>query len=85
MTSTVRLKHNDKMKLDTFLKSANLDDEAFGAQIQRDRTTVYRLRTGKRAPDWDTVIKIREATGGKVSAEDWLETILQKREAEDAA
>ena len=76
---------NARMKLEAYLKSADLDDEAFGALISRDRTTVYRLRLGRTKPDWDTVIKIREATDGKVSAEDWLETILQKREAEDAA
>jgi hypothetical protein len=73
------------MKLDAYLLSSGHDDETFGALIGRDRTTVYRLRIGKTKPDWNTVIAIREATGGRVSAEDWLEAIVAKKAEGEAA
>ena len=73
--------HITGMKLDAYMKAQELDDAAFAARIGRDRTTVYRLRAGITKPDWDTVIKIREETEGRVSAEDWLEAIMANQPA----
>lgn len=65
--------HITGMKLDDYLSREKLTDEAFGSLIGRNQSTVYRLRKGVTKPDWDTVARIIAATGGAVSADDFLQ------------
>ena len=72
------------MKLDQYMTLRKLDDASFAKLIQRDRTTVYRLRTGKCLPDWATVAAISKETEGAVTANDFVpdEPALQSEAAQ---
>jgi transcriptional regulator with XRE-family HTH domain len=60
------------MTLREYLETKKLSDGKFAAMIGRDRTTVLRLRLGRRRPDWETIAVIAEATGGLVTANDFV-------------
>jgi len=64
--------HNSNMKLQAYLAEHRLDDLQFATAIGRDRSTVYRLRTGRTRPDWQTIAAIVEATKGEVTADDFM-------------
>jgi transcriptional regulator with XRE-family HTH domain len=64
--------HNADMKLQAYLAEHRLDDLQFATVIGRDRSTVYRLRTGRTRPDWQTIAAIVEATKGAVTADDFM-------------
>jgi DNA-binding transcriptional regulator YdaS (Cro superfamily) len=69
------------MQLGEYLKLAAIRDDAFAALIGRDRSTVNRIRRGEIKPDWDTVARIQEATGGAVTAMDFVPAAPELREA----
>lgn len=60
------------MKLIDYMKDKGLTDAAFGAKVGVDRATVSRWRRGVFRPDWDIIEKIEEATGGMVTAKDFV-------------
>jgi transcriptional regulator with XRE-family HTH domain len=62
------------MKLANYMKKENLTDKAFAAQLEMTRTTVSRFRRDKAKPSRQAIIRIAEATKGKVRFQDWLET-----------
>ena len=59
------------MKLETYLFEKQLTDTAFAAVIGVKSETVRRYRIGTRIPDRDAMIKIVNATEGKVRADDF--------------
>lgn len=61
------------MKLSEYLHENKISDLAFAERIKRDPVTVWRLRTERTRPDWPTVEKIIEETGGAVTANDFLQ------------
>lgn len=63
------------MKLDTYLKEHGLSDGDFAAEVGRDRTTVLRWRRDDARPDWPALQKVLEATGGKVTPNDFLPSL----------
>jgi hypothetical protein len=60
------------MKLADYLIKHSLSDPEFGALIDRNRTTVMRLREETTRPDWDTLQRIVAATDGAVTPNDFL-------------
>lgn len=49
----------------------NLDDEAVAAAIKCSRVSVSRWRRRLVRPDWDQIAKLREWSGGLVTADDF--------------
>ena len=72
------------MTLDQYLTDAKITDAAFAVLIDRDPATVSRLKRGLTKPDWITLDRIREATGGLVMPNDFLPAD-ENASAEDAA
>lgn len=64
--------HIRHMTLDDYLSDRNLTDTAFGAQIGRSQSAISRLRRGLTKPDWETLERIKDATSGAVTPNDFL-------------
>jgi transcriptional regulator with XRE-family HTH domain len=60
------------MQLSDYLAKADLSDAAFAVMIGVSRQAVHRYKAGERAPEWSVLAKIREATGGEVTPDDFL-------------
>jgi len=60
------------MKLTDYLAGHNISDADFAASIGVSRQSVHRYKTGDRAPEWPVLAKIRDATDGAVTADDFL-------------
>jgi transcriptional regulator with XRE-family HTH domain len=61
------------MKLATYLESHAISDAAFGEAIGVSRQAVFRYRTGERRPEWAVLEAIARATGGAVTADDFMD------------
>lgn len=61
------------MTLSGWLKAQGLSDVAFAAQIGVTRQALYRYRQGERFPHRDVMARIIEATGGAVTANDFMQ------------
>lgn len=57
--------------LDTFLTAEKISDTEFGVLIDKDRTTVNRIRNGKLRPTLEVAALIETHTGGAVKMQDW--------------
>lgn len=62
--------HDDRMKLETYLRNKKLTDEAFGALVGLSQSQVSRIKRGKSTPSWKTIAVIEEATRGRVTIRD---------------
>lgn len=60
------------MKLNEYLSSNGISDADFATAIERDRSSVSRLRRSKTKPDWETAQRIYEATAGAVTPTDFF-------------
>ncbi|MBV8895508.1 MAG: hypothetical protein JO051_03275 [Acidobacteriaceae bacterium] len=72
------------MKLADYLALAKMNDGAFAKLIGRDTSVVNRLRREKIKPDWQTVARIQEATGGAVTATDFVPAVEPAPELREA-
>ena len=61
------------MTLATYLVLAEIGDADFAKKIGSKRYSVYRWRVGDRIPDREFMRKIREATNGAVTANDFYD------------
>lgn len=61
------------MKLATYLENSDLSDAAFARLIGVERQAVGRYKAGDRFPEKPILLKIYEATGGQVSANDFAD------------
>lgn len=59
------------MRLDDYLHQERLSLTVFARRIGRAISTVSKIRRGVQRPDWSTMDAIRDATGGKVTANDF--------------
>jgi hypothetical protein len=59
-----------RSKLETYLRTKKLTDEAFGALVGLSQSQVSRIKRGKSVPSWSTITAIEEATRGKVTIRD---------------
>ena len=60
------------MNLKTFRKSEKLTLDQMAARLGVSGATVQRWETGKMRPDWKHIPAIERATGGKVTAADFV-------------
>lgn len=60
------------MKLTDYLASQSISDADFANVIGVSRQAVHRYKTGERAPEWPVLAKIRDATDGAVTPDDFL-------------
>jgi predicted transcriptional regulator len=61
-----------RMQLGQYLDEHGIDVAAFAAAIRVDLSTVYRYLSGDRLPRADVLRRIKRATGGKVTPNDFL-------------
>lgn len=60
------------MKLEQYLKSKNIKPAAFAASIDVAPSTITRILRGERTPRIELAAKIKVATRGKVTVEDFM-------------
>lgn len=60
------------MRLTDYLDAHSITDAEFGSRIGLSQPQVSKLRRGKHWPQRETMERIREATGGAVTADDFL-------------
>jgi plasmid maintenance system antidote protein VapI len=61
------------MKLATYLHENDIKPVAFAAMLDVAPSTITRILRGERTPRIDLILKIKSATDGKVTADDWME------------
>ncbi len=61
------------MKLASYLSANGISVAQFAAQIGVSSTSVHRYLAGERVPKRQLMIKIREKTGGEVTADDFFD------------
>ena len=61
------------MKLGEYLKQVGTTRDAFAEAIGVDVVSLGRYITGARRPAWGVLRKIRDQTGGRVSADDFMD------------
>lgn len=59
------------MHLSDYMAKKSLSDLEVAKGIERDRATVSRIRRRKVRPNWQTTEKLKNFTGGKVTANDF--------------
>lgn len=69
------------MKLADYLTTHGLDDTAFGAKVGRDRSTIFRIRTGTHKPSPDLMEAIARETGGLVQPNDYFDGLPEAEAA----
>lgn len=67
--------------LDLYLTERGLTNAVFGRSVGASEATISRLRNGKQAPSYALVRRIREATGGAVTADDFLPALADPEAA----
>jgi DNA-binding XRE family transcriptional regulator len=72
LTCTVHLMHHFCMKIDEWMVCRGLTDARLGEMLQVDRVTVSRIRRGQNKPSWELAARIKEVSGGAVTADDFL-------------
>ncbi len=72
------------MKLDQYLTQHDLTDAAFAEKVGRSQSSINRIRRGETRPDWKTMERIVEVTGGDVSPNDFLDSDAPELIGEDA-
>lgn len=59
------------MHLSDFMDANGFRDEQVAAAIDVSRATVSRIRRRKARPDWQTIQKLREWSGNRITADDF--------------
>lgn len=63
------------MKLADWMSQKSFDDDEVAALLGTDRATVSRIRREVNKPSWPLAAKIKAATDGSVTADDFLPEI----------
>ncbi|MGV1769129.1 MULTISPECIES: helix-turn-helix domain-containing protein [Rhizobium/Agrobacterium group] len=63
------------MKLETYLRDNDIKPVAFATRIDVAPSTITRIIRGERTPRIDLIAKIRTATGGAVTADDFMSEV----------
>jgi transcriptional regulator with XRE-family HTH domain len=72
------------MTLDAWITETGTPDNEFARRLGVSRVTLFRLKTGRRIPDRETMEAIHRETGGRVTPNDFF-NISAAGEAETAA
>jgi hypothetical protein len=67
------------MRLDWYLEKNAIPVEVFADKIGVHRTSIYRFMKGLTFPRRETLRRIKEVTGGRVTAEDFVDVSASKR------
>jgi transcriptional regulator with XRE-family HTH domain len=67
------------MTLDEFMTWKGLSDAEMGRRIGVQRNTVFRYRKGERRPTWPILERIRDESGGIVTADSFMRPRRQRR------
>lgn len=59
------------MHLSDYMAKNKLNDDQVAGDISVSRVTVSRIRRRKVRPDWSTIIKLKEWSGGAITADDF--------------
>jgi transcriptional regulator with XRE-family HTH domain len=74
LTGIVRSVYNASMPhLSKFMEDRELSDETVSEAIGVSRVTISRIRRGKVRPDWSTIGKLKEFSGGEITADDFVD------------
>jgi plasmid maintenance system antidote protein VapI len=65
------------MKLATYLHENDIKPVAFAAMLDVAPSTITRILRGERTPRIDLIGKIKTATGGQVTADDWMDAAAE--------
>lgn len=65
------------MKLADYLSAHGISQTEFARIIQASQVAVSRYVSGHRMPGRERLLRIREATGGAVSADDFLDCVQE--------
>lgn len=63
------------MKLSAYLEREKLSDEEFGKRVNRDRSTIYRIRNGSHRPSPELMVEIARASEGAVLPNDYFDDL----------
>ncbi|MGZ8286103.1 MAG: hypothetical protein ACXWUZ_11280 [Allosphingosinicella sp.] len=66
------------LTLDEWMKAEGLDDAAVGELIGKDRTTVYRTRTGRYKASYDFIEAVVVASKGRVRPDSFFRKALNR-------
>lgn len=58
--------------LSDYMTANKLGDDEVAAALDISRASVSRIRRRKMRPDWKTIEKIKQFTGGQVTADDFV-------------
>lgn len=58
--------------LDTYMAAHKLNDSDFASLIERDRSLVNKLRSGRAKPSLELAARIEAATAGAVPMSSWV-------------
>lgn len=58
--------------LDRYLETNSIRNAAFASVVGSSEATISRLRNGKQTPSYDLIRRIHTATGGAVTANDFM-------------
>lgn len=67
------------MTLNQWLQSEGKSREWLAAQLGVDLSSVCRYLTGARTPRWATIVRIRELSGGRVTADSFIPSANDRR------
>lgn len=86
LTCTVYVVHVSEMttRLHQYLTERKLTNVEFGGMIGRTPSSVSRIRQGKVNPDWETLERIFDATGGIITPNDFFSRLFSS-ESGDAS
>jgi predicted transcriptional regulator len=73
------------MTLEQYLAEKQIKPVAFAASISVAPSTITRILRGERTPRIELISKIKHATGGVVTADDWMEAAEAEAEEEQAS
>ena len=68
----MRYMHIVAMTLAEYLKAEALTETAFAELVGADQSTIHRLRAKGQVPGKDLMVKIFDATNGRVRADDFF-------------
>lgn len=57
------------LTLAEWMEKKGIDDETLARKTRTDRTTISRVRRGKRQPSWTLAAKLKRISGGLVTEE----------------
>ena len=77
------------MKLDSYLQKHNLKPSQFAASLGKPASTITRILNGTRLPSFGLMREIADATGGEVTANDFMDSAsissIPSKQSETAA